>query len=176
MEYSDKFACVFPICTVGSSLREVSPAGTWKTDTINPLTPVKPETMDLAAFELLIEEAKRESIRIYQEYIAENAPHEINIVSIMKKSLFLANSSGIISPDIYAAAFEHVLHMLENEWFRKFLSCQRHKKIAVTKLNESLEFPTAIVEQDVPEPPMCIEQAGQNPKKSKFARLFGWKR
>jgi hypothetical protein len=30
-----------------------------------------------------------------------------------------------MNPDIFAPAFEHILHMLENEWFRKFLTKQR---------------------------------------------------
>jgi hypothetical protein len=63
---------------------------------------------------------KKKAQELHNTYIVDGAPREINLAGLMKKRIIESLSAASLSINTFDAAQQSVLHLMENDPFRRF--------------------------------------------------------
>ncbi|KAJ3316059.1 hypothetical protein HDV04_000268 [Boothiomyces sp. JEL0838] len=83
--------------------------------------PEKPATLSEEEYQKLLQKVQEAHHLIYEQYISESAPSEINIPTKIKKPLISKLSKNVLHPDIYRESKKHIFDMIQQNNLAKFL-------------------------------------------------------
>ena len=129
---------------------------------VDPLKPIKPSNMEDAEFKKVLDTLKNHENQIYNTFLSVEAPHEVNLNSKIKKPLMEHHIKASLHPDIYNAAFDHILIMLQNDHFRKFM--------IIAKTQPVVKAPPASAVQEKEEPALRVRASISDKMKGFFGK------
>ncbi|KAI8911824.1 RGS domain-containing protein [Gorgonomyces haynaldii] len=112
---------------------------------VDPTQPVQGSLSD-EEFEKLLAKLKAQSDAIYDTWISNEAPREVNLPYKIKKPFMDWREKQVLHPDIYNASFDHILMMLQNDNFKRFISPDRVAQKSISPVSPLVQQ----VQEDVP--------------------------